>query len=77
MVTEAKGEDVVTRSSGSISGSDTKAEDVCSEKNHDLYLRSALVEELSSTPQIIPVRGNLDTIRALMKGDCYMGRGCR
>ena len=45
--------------------------------NHDLSLRSALDEDFASTPQIIPVRGNLDSVRALMKGDCHTGCGCR
>ena len=40
-------------------------------------LRSALGEGFHSIPQIIPVRANLDSVKALMKGDCYKGRGCR
>ena len=49
----------------------------CIETSQDQSLRSALGEDLSSTPQIILARENLDTIWALMKGDCYTGRGCR
>ena len=44
---------------------------------HDLPLRSVLGEEFSATPQIVPVRAVLDSVNALMRGDCYIGRGCR
>ena len=43
----------------------------------DLTLLSALGEDFDSTPQIVPVRANLDMVRTLMKGDCYVGRGSR
>ena len=43
----------------------------------DLTLLSALGEDFDSTPQIVPVRANLDMVRKLMKGDCYVGRGSR
>ena len=43
---------------------------------HDLSLRSVLGEEFIAASQIIPVRANLGSVKALMR-DCYIGRGCR
>ena len=38
---------------------------------------SALGETLAQTPLIVPVRGHLDSIKRLLKGDVYIGRGSR
>ena len=43
----------------------------------DLTLFSSLGEDFFSTPQIVPVRANLDMVKTLMKGDCHVGRGSR
>ena len=38
---------------------------------------SAVGGDFQCTPSILPVRGHLDSIRRLRKGDLYIGRGCR
>ena len=38
---------------------------------------SALGEGFHQTPLIVPVRGHLDSIKRLLKGDVYIGRGSR
>ena len=67
--------DVVTQCAGSMSGTEAKGEasDGRSKTNQEQSLLSAL----GTTLQIVPVRDNLDSIRSLMKGDCYKERGCR
>ena len=39
--------------------------------------RSILGDALESTPLVLPIRGYLEDIKAMMKGDVYIGRGCR
>ena len=43
----------------------------------DDKLVSVLGRSFQNTPSILPVRGHLDAIKCLMKGDLYIGRGCR
>ena len=43
----------------------------------DDKLVSVLGTSFKNTPSILPVRGHLDSIKCLMKGDLYIGRGCR
>ena len=43
----------------------------------DDKLVSVLGRRFQNTPSILPVRGHLDAIKCLMKGDLYIGRGCR
>ena len=38
---------------------------------------SALDEGFEATPIVVPVRGHLDSIKRLVKGDRYIGRGSR
>ena len=38
---------------------------------------SALGESFEATPMVVPVRGHLDSIKRLLKGDRYIGRGSR
>ena len=38
---------------------------------------SALGESFDQTPLVVPVRGHLDSIKRLLKGDVYIGRGSR
>ena len=38
---------------------------------------SALGESFDVTPMLLPVRGSLDSIRRLLKGDLHIGRGSR
>ena len=38
---------------------------------------SALGESFAQTPLIVPIRGHLDSIKRLLKGDVYIGRGSR
>ena len=38
---------------------------------------SALGETFAQTPLIVPIRGHLDSIKRLLKGDVYIGRGSR
>ena len=38
---------------------------------------SALEEGFEDTPMVVPVRGHLDSIKRLLKGDRYIGRGSR
>ena len=39
--------------------------------------RSMLGETRDSTPLVLPIKVCLDGIKAMMKGDVYIGRGCR
>ena len=43
----------------------------------DDKLVSVLGRSFENTPSILPVRGHLDSIKCLMKGDLYTGRGYR
>ena len=43
---------------------------------HDLR-RSALGGVYADTPWVVPARGCLDSVRRLLRGDLYIGRGCR
>ena len=38
---------------------------------------SALGENFDATPMILPTRGCLDSVKRLLKGDLYIGRGSR
>ena len=38
---------------------------------------SALGESFGQTPLVVPVKGQLDSIKRLLKGDVYIGRGSR
>ena len=38
---------------------------------------SALGESFDKTPLVVPVRGHLDSIKRLLRGDIYIGRGSR
>ena len=38
---------------------------------------SALGEGFDATPMVLPVRGHLDSVRRLLQGDVYIGRGSR
>ena len=38
---------------------------------------SALGESFGHTPLVVPVRGHLDSIKRLLRGDVYIGRGSR
>ena len=38
---------------------------------------SALGESLDRTPLVVPVRGHLDSVKRLLRGDVYIGRGSR
>ena len=38
---------------------------------------SALGEGFDATPMALPVRGHLDAVKRLLKGDLYIGRGTR
>ena len=38
---------------------------------------SALGENFDSTPMVLPIRGCLDSVKRLLKGDLYIGRGSR
>ena len=38
---------------------------------------SALGESFDSTPMVLPIRGCLDSVKRLLKGDLYIGRGSR
>ena len=38
---------------------------------------SALGESFDQTPLVVPVRGHLDSIKRLLKGDVYIGRGSK
>ena len=38
---------------------------------------SALEENFEATPMVLPIRGCLDSVRRLLKGDLYIGRGSR
>ena len=38
---------------------------------------SALGESFAQTPLVVPVRGHLDSIKRLLRGDVYIGRGSR
>ena len=38
---------------------------------------TALGESLGHTPLVVPVRGHLDSIKRLLRGDVYIGRGSR
>ena len=42
-----------------------------------LVHRSTLGDTRDSTPLVLPIRGYLDGIKAVKKGDVYIGRGCR
>ena len=51
---------------------------ICARLNGvSLVHRSMLGETRDSTPLALPIRGHLDGIKAMMKGDVYIGRGCR
>ena len=39
--------------------------------------RSALGGTYADTPLVVPTRGCLDAVRRLLRGDLYIGRGCR
>ena len=45
--------------------------------HRSLIRRSVLGYTQDDTPLILPTRGCLEDVRALMKGDYYIGRGCR
>ena len=51
------------------------------ELNHTLAVdghdTSALGEGFENTPMVVPVRGHLDSIKRLLKGDRYIGRGSK
>ena len=38
---------------------------------------SALGESFGQTPLVVPIRGDLDSIKRLLRGDMYIGRGSR
>ena len=38
---------------------------------------SASGEGFDATPMVLPVRGHLDAVKRLLKGDLYKGRGSR
>ena len=38
---------------------------------------SALGESFDQTPLVVPIGGHLDSIKRLLKGDVYIGRGSR
>ena len=38
---------------------------------------SALGENFDATPMVLPIRGCLDSVKRLLKGDLYIGRGSR
>ena len=38
---------------------------------------SALGESFAQTPLVVPIRGHLDSIKTLLRGDVYIGRGSR
>ena len=38
---------------------------------------SALGESFGHTPLVVPVRGHLDSIKRLLRGDVFLGRGSR
>ena len=38
---------------------------------------SALGESFGQTPLVVPIRGHLDSIKRLLRGDVYIGRGSR
>ena len=38
---------------------------------------SALGESFGHTPLVVPVRGHLDSMKRLLRGDVYIGRGSR
>ena len=39
--------------------------------------RSALGGTYEDTPLVVPTRGHLDAVRRMLRGDLYIGRGCR
>ena len=39
--------------------------------------RSILGDAREATPLVLPIRGDLEDIQAMMQGDVYIGRGCR
>ena len=39
--------------------------------------RSILGDAREATPLVLPTRGDLEDIKAMMQGDVYIGRGCR
>ena len=41
----------------------------------DFHDTSALGEGFDATPMVVPVRGHLDSIKRLLMGDRYIGRG--
>ena len=46
-------------------------------EDSDANDRSVLGESFAATPLVLPVRGHLDSIKRLLKGDLYIGRGSR
>ena len=52
----------------------TEPEDVSEAKDLEF---SALGDTLEATPMVLPIRGHLDAIKRLLKGDLYIGRGSR
>ena len=48
--------------------------DESSMRNVDL---SPLGENFEHTPLVVPIRGHLDSIKRLLRGDVYIGRGSR
>ena len=38
---------------------------------------SVLGEDFDHTPMVIPIRAHLDSVKRLLKGDVYIGRGSR
>ena len=62
---------------GTPGGLDTlrmESKDVSETKSEEL---SALGESFDVTPMVLPVRGHLDSIKRLLKGDLYIGRGSK
>ena len=58
-----------------VAGEDAMAESVTFTPDTDLG--SVLGESFAATPSIVPLRGHLDAIKHLTKGDRHIGRGSR
>ena len=63
------------------SGSDAPCGAKCSgsggKASPNLFVVSVLGRSFQDTPLVVTVRGHLDAVKRFMKGDYYIGRGCR